>query len=113
MQHCKELDILTVTTTVGSLAAAQSLARAILARRLAACVQLDTGLTSLYHWKGELREEAEVRLVIKTLPACEAGLQALFGQEHPYDVPQFLAVRMSASPAYGEWLRSEITAPPA
>src|SRR6476660_8785053 len=68
MQDCKELNILSVTTTVSSLETAKTLAREILARKLAACVQLDQKVMSLYRWKGELCEEPEVRLVIKSLP---------------------------------------------
>jgi periplasmic divalent cation tolerance protein len=112
MQDCKQLDVLSVTTTVGSSEAARSLAREILERKLAACVQLEQGLTSLYRWKGTMCEEAEVRIVIKTLPACEAALRALFAQKHPYELPQFLAVRMLASEAYGEWVRSEVATAP-
>lgn len=108
MQQCIERDILTVTTTVGSLQAAQGLAREILAARLAACVQFEQGLTSLYRWKGELCEEPEVRLVIKTLPGREPALQALFAKHHPYELPQFTAVPMRASEAYWEWVRAEV-----
>lgn len=113
MHDCKELDILSVTTTLGSLADAQALAREVLSRRLAACVQVEAGLTSMYHWKGALCEEPEVRLVIKTLPPCEGALQALFASHHPYEVPQFLSVRMAASAGYGSWARSEVAVPPA
>jgi periplasmic divalent cation tolerance protein len=112
MQDTEEFNILSVTTTVGSVAAAQALARDILAQRLAACVQIDQGVTSLYRWKGELVEEPEVRLVIKTLPDCEGALQALFARHHPYELPQFLAVPMRASRTYGDWARAETQAPP-
>jgi periplasmic divalent cation tolerance protein len=112
MQDPEEFDILSVTTTVGSLPAAQALAREILAGRLAACVQIDQGIMSLYCWQGELAQEPEVRLVIKTLPGCEAALQALFARHHPYELPQFLAVPMRASRAYGDWARAEILATP-
>src|SRR5215213_5539601 len=78
MEDCKELDILSVSTTVGSRAAANALAHAILDQRLAACVQVEEGLTSVYRWRGQLCEEGEVRVVIKTLPRCVAALQALF-----------------------------------
>lgn len=111
MRDSGELDILSVTTTVGSLAAGQALAREIISRRLAACVQLEPGLTSFYWWKGQACEDAEVRLVIKTLPAHETALQEFFARHHPYDVPQFLAVRMRASEAYCAWVRSETTRP--
>lgn len=111
MQDCKELDILTVTTTVGSLQDAQRLARQLVHSRLAACVQLDRGLQSFYRWEGELCEEEEVRLVIKTLPQCEPALQALFAQHHPYQVPQFLAVTMRASQAYADWAGAQVQLP--
>ena len=113
MEDCKDLDILSVTTTVASAADAQRLAHAMLERRLAACVQVDEGLTSHYHWQGRQCEEPEVRLTIKTLPACEAALQALCAQEHPYQLPQFLAVGMKATPAYAAWVRAEVSLPSA
>jgi periplasmic divalent cation tolerance protein len=108
MQQCIEGDILVVTTTVGSLPAAQALAREILAARLAACVQLDSGISSLYRWKGRLCEEPEVRLVIKTLPSCQPALLSLFAEHHPYELPQFTAMAMKASPAYFDWVRGEV-----
>jgi periplasmic divalent cation tolerance protein len=108
MENCKESDILSVTTTVGSLADAQALARRIVAARLAACVQVDEGVQSFYRWEGKDCEEAEVRLTIKTVTACVQALQALFAQAHPYQVPQFLTVPMRASPAYAAWVRAEV-----
>lgn len=111
IQDCKEADILAVTTTVGSRAEAEKLGRAILAHRLAACVQIEEGLTSLYRWQGKECADPEVRLTIKTLPGCEQALQELFRAEHPYDVPQFLAVGMRASAGYLEWARAEVGVP--
>src|SRR5690606_26099949 len=93
---------------VASPAEAQALARAILARRLAACVQAEEGLTSFYRWDGKDCADPEVRLTIKTLPACEGGLQALFAEQHPYDVPQFVASTLRASAAYAQWVREEV-----
>jgi periplasmic divalent cation tolerance protein len=108
MQQFIEGGVLSVATTVGSLQAAQGLAREILVARLAACVQIEQGLMSHYRWKGELCEEPEVRLVIKTLPGREPALQALFAKHHPYELPQFTAVPMTASEAYWEWVRAEV-----
>jgi periplasmic divalent cation tolerance protein len=112
MQDCKEPDILAVTTTVGSIEDAHRLARGLVEARLAACVQVDAAITSTYRWEGRLCEEAEVRLVIKTLPACEAALQAFLAAHHPYEVPQFLAQPMRASDAYAAWVRSEVGVTP-
>jgi periplasmic divalent cation tolerance protein len=110
MQDLPELEVLSVTTTVGSLPAAQFLARTLLEQHLAACVQLEAGLVSHYRWNGDLCEEPEVRLVIKTLPACAPAIQAVFSEHHPYELPQFLAVRMQASEGYARWVRGEIVA---
>jgi periplasmic divalent cation tolerance protein len=111
MQDCKELDVLTVATTIGSAQDAQKLAREILGRRLAACVQIDAGVISHYHWKGARCEEVELRLTIKTLPDCEGALQALFKTAHPYELPQFLAIVERASAAYAQWVREEVQVP--
>ena len=107
MQDCKDLDIVTVTTTVGSVPDAQALAREIVQRRLAACVPLEEGLTSFYRWEGRQCEDAEVRLTIKTLLACMERLQELFRDKHPYEVPQFAAWSGTASAAYAQWVRGE------
>ena len=112
MAACNDRDILTVTTTVGSREDAQALARAILQRRLAACVQVEEGLTSFYRWEGKECEDAEVRVTIKTLPGSEDALQALFAEQHPYEVPQFLATRMQASEAYFAWVEAECRGSP-
>jgi periplasmic divalent cation tolerance protein len=107
MQDCSGDDILTVTTTLASAADARALARRILQARLAACVQLEEGLTSFYRWEGKECEDAEVRLTIKTRPESEAALRALFAAEHPYDLPQFVAVRACGSAEYAAWVRAE------
>jgi periplasmic divalent cation tolerance protein len=111
MENSQGRDILTVTTTVGSREDARKLARAIVQARLAACVQVEEGLTSFYRWQGRECEDAEVRLTIKTLPGCEQALQALFREQHPYEVPQFVAVGMQASEGYFEWVRGEVSVP--
>lgn len=103
--------ILVVTTTVGSAEAAKALARRIVEQRLAACVQLEKELTSLYRWRGQLNEDAETRLVIKTVPGAERALQALFAEYHPYELPQFVATVAQASAAYAGWVRAEVALP--
>ncbi|MES2939970.1 MAG: divalent-cation tolerance protein CutA [Pseudomonadota bacterium] len=96
-----------MSTTVGSQADALRLARELVARRLAACVQLEPGLTSVYRWEGKVCEDAEVRLVAKTVAERLEAVQAFFAEHHPYDLPQFLACPMQASEAYAGWVRAE------
>ncbi|MDB5900366.1 MAG: periplasmic divalent cation tolerance protein-like protein [Ramlibacter sp.] len=111
MENCKELVILSVSTTVSSVADAQALARRIVAEKLGACVQVEAAVLSFYRWQGQQCEDPEVRLTIKTLPSCAGALQALFAQAHPYEVPQFLTVTMQASQAYFDWVRGEVVDP--
>ena len=108
MPDCSEVDILVVTTTVGSMDDAKRLARQVVEARLAACVQLDAIAASFYRWEAKLCEDAEVRLTIKTLAAQADALGAFFAEHHPYDVPQFVAVPCRASRAYADWVKSEV-----
>lgn len=108
MQDCKEPDILSVTTTVGTAEDAQRLARRLVEARLAACVQVEPPMRSTYRWEGRICEEEEIRLVIKTLPERASAVQAFLAQHHPYRVPQYLAQRLHASAAYADWVRTEV-----
>ena len=107
MAECSEVDVLTVTTTVGSMEDAARLARALVDARLAACVQVEPIAASFYRWEGKLCEEPEVRLTIKTAPPRLDAMQVFFRDHHPYDVPQFVVIPCRASGAYGGWVKSE------
>ncbi len=102
--------ICVVTTTVGAMDDATRLARSIVGSKLAACVQLDAIACSVYPWDGQLCADPEVRLTIKTISAKLPGLEALFRQEHPYELPQFAVCEMAASQAYGEWVSANVGA---
>jgi periplasmic divalent cation tolerance protein len=110
MHDCKDRDILTVTTTVGSMDDARWLARELIQRRLAACVQIEPIAASFYRWEGRLCEDPEVRLSIKTLPLLREALAACIGELHPYELPQFLALTQQASADYAQWVRGEVGA---
>ena len=89
---------------------AEPLARALVEQRLAACVNLLPGVTSLYRWEGRIQAEAEVTLLIKTasdrVEALREGILAL----HPHTVPEFVVLRVDGTaslPAYLEWVINE------
>jgi len=107
MQDCKDHDILTITTTVGSMDVARRLAHELIQRHLAACVQLDAIALSIYRWEGRVFEEPEVRLTIKTSPAMLEALESFLREGHPYDLPQFVVARNQASESYALWVRAE------
>lgn len=108
MQDCQELDIVAMTTTVATAADAQRLARLLLERRLAACVQVEAGVQSFYRWQDRTCEDAEQRLLLKTVGRLVPAVQALFAEHHPYELPQCVAWPVQASEAYAGWVRGEV-----
>jgi periplasmic divalent cation tolerance protein len=100
-----------VLVTVPDLETGRKLARAVLEERLAACVNVVPGVTSLYRWKGALEESAELLLVVKTTRGRLAGLERRVRELHPYSVPEFVALEPAhvAAP-YLAWLAAETDA---
>ncbi|HXG27828.1 MAG TPA: divalent-cation tolerance protein CutA [Nevskiales bacterium] len=85
---------------------AQRIARALVEQRLAACVNIIPGLRSIYRWKGEVQDDAECLLLIKTrdlqVPAVTDAVRSL----HPYELPEVIAVPVVAGLApYLDWVR--------
>lgn len=101
-------EVLSVITTVGGQDDARRLADLALARRLAACVQVDAGVVSHYRWQGQIHADPEVRLTFKTTPEAWPALQAFLAEHHPYELPQVLGQRMQASAPYAAWVRAEV-----
>jgi periplasmic divalent cation tolerance protein len=94
-----------VLTTLGADADASAIARALVDERLAACVNVLPPMTSTYRWNGRVEEEREQQLVIKTAAARVDALEARLRELHPYEVPEFLVVRVDrGSEAYLSWL---------
>jgi periplasmic divalent cation tolerance protein len=96
---------LVALSTVGSAEDADRLARALVERRLAACVNVVPGVVSHYRWKGELQRDEERLLVIKTRTERIEALREALRELHPYDLPELVAFEISeGSPAYLKWL---------
>ncbi len=84
------------------------LARMIVESGLAACVNLLPGITSIYRWEGEVHEEAEVLLVIKTAAARVEELRERIVEAHPYDTPEVIEVEVEGGHApYLDWVLAE------
>ena len=101
------LPITLLLTTVDSHDDAHRLARELVARRLAACVQGSAPITSHYRWQGKQEESVEYRLQIKMLPErCEAAV-AWLTAHHPYQTPEIVRLDGAASEGYARWMRVE------
>lgn len=86
------------------------IARALLEERLAACVNVVRGVRSLYWWKGELCEEEEVILWIKSREALFENLERRVRQLHPYEVPEVIALPVVRGlEEYLKWVTVETT----
>ena len=102
---------LLVLTTFPQREAAESLARELLAARLAACIQIGATVHSLYHWRGEIETSAEIPVAIKTRSALYPRLEAAIRARHPYELPEIVAVPITHGlPAYIDWITAETTA---
>jgi periplasmic divalent cation tolerance protein len=106
-------EMLLVFSTFASEEDAARVVRALVGERLIACGSLLPGARSLYRWKGAVADEREVVAILKTRkqdwPALLSRLQAL----HPYEVPECVAVEISAgAPKYLAWLEAALAPPP-
>jgi periplasmic divalent cation tolerance protein len=85
--------------------AAERLAEALVARRLAACVNILPGLTSVYRWQGVVERSSEHLLLIKSTSDRYDALEAAIRELHPYELPEVIAVEAAAGlPAYLAWI---------
>ena len=88
---------------------ATRLSRALLEERLVACVNVVPGVVSFYRWKGRLERDAEVLLVIKTRGERFEELKAALLAEHPYEVPELVALEVKGGhQRYLEWLEDSV-----
>ena len=87
---------------------AQKIARALIERKLAACVNILAECTSVYRWQGKLETASEVPLLIKTRAAIYNDVEAAIKSLHPYELPEIVAVPIERGlPEYLEWVGAE------
>ena len=87
---------------------ANHIALAVVEARLAACVNILPRVQSIYRWQGAVESAVEVSLLIKTTAATYPALEAAIRERHPYEVPEIIALPISAGlPAYLNWVAEE------
>jgi periplasmic divalent cation tolerance protein len=100
-----ETDYRLVLCTCPDQERAAGIAERLVGDRLAACVNLVPGLTSIYRWQGEVQREAEVLLLIKTTAARLPVLTETLRGLHPYAVPEIIALPITDGlPDYLTWV---------
>lgn len=97
-----------VLTTIGADADAASIAKTLVDERLAACVNILPPMTSVYRWQGNVEQDREQQMVIKTTSDRVEALHARLRQLHPYELPEFLVLAASGSDAYQAWVGESV-----
>ena len=103
-------DAVQVTTTVESAEAAERIGRVLLDERLAACIQIQGPITSIYRWQGAVEQAAEWYCHVKTMRVHTDAVIARIRALHSYDTPEVIAVPLTAVlPAYAAWIAAQTT----
>lgn len=97
-----------VLSTTDSEASAAELANGIVRERLAACVQIVGPITSVFPWEGDVQQDTEWQLWIKTAGDRLEALSRWVQANHPYDVPELVALPvLGGSSEYLKWVTDE------
>lgn len=98
-----------VVTTVGDEEQGNSIARELIGRRHAACVNMIPGVRSVYRWQGKICRDTEFLLIIKTLESEYEAVADTIRDIHEYDVPEILAFNVGQGDAeFLEWVASSL-----
>lgn len=97
-----------ILTTWPDRQAALDAAGQLVRDKLAACAQVLPAMTSVYEWRGEAHNDEEYLMLIKTTAARYAELEASLRAQHPYEVPEIVAVPIQAGlEEYLEWIDTQ------
>lgn len=95
-----------VLCTVDNLESAKKIARIVVEERLAACANIMQGLSSIYHWKGEIVEDSECLLILKTKATLFEVLKNKILEIHPYEVPEIISLGIdNGFDKYLDWIK--------
>lgn len=104
-----EADVIQVFTTTEKKEDAERIAKSVIEARLAACVQIMGPIESTYRWKGRIEKSVEWFCFIKSTNKLYSDLESAIKKEHPYEVPEIIAVPVSGGSAdYLEWLKGQV-----
>lgn len=102
-------DKLLVLTTAGSREEAGSIARALVERKLAACVNISGPISSVYRWEGAVEDAEEFLLLIKTTRRAFERLREAIAELHSYELPECIALPVEAgSEPYLRWIDANV-----
>jgi periplasmic divalent cation tolerance protein len=99
-----------VLTTAGSEEQARKIARHLVERRLAACVNIVPQVTSIYRWQGKIEEAQEWLLIVKTTASAFGQVRHAIAELHSYELPECVCLTIEdGSPSYLEWIADSVS----
>lgn len=102
------MEAIVIITTVGSELEAENIARELVRKKLAACVQMISQINSVYMWKGKTEKEPEIRLEIKTRKDLFEAVRDEIVSIHSYELPEIISLRIDRGlEEYINWIASE------
>ncbi len=102
-------DKILVLSTAGTEAEAGTIARSLIERRLAACVNILPKIKSVYRWQEKIEESEEWLLVIKTTEKLFAEVQDTIKELHSYELPECISVKVDdGSVDYLKWVAESV-----
>jgi len=109
MEEQMEEEFIQVFTTTEKKEDAERIAKSVIEAKLAACVQIMGPIESTYRWKGKIERTAEWFCFIKSTKKMYPDLESAIKREHPYEVPEIIAVPVSGGSAeYLDWLKGQV-----
>lgn len=104
--------VLLVITNLPDRDAAEKLAHSLVLTKTAACVNILAPCRSVYAWQGKVETAEEVPLLVKTTTDRYDALERAIRASHPYEVPEIIAVPVTAGlPEYLQWVTDETRVP--
>jgi periplasmic divalent cation tolerance protein len=101
-------EILLVITNLPNRESARHLANVLIEHRVAACINILAECTSVYRWQGKIETAGEIPLLIKTTRSAYPRLESVIRTHHPYELPEIIAVSVTAGlPGYLQWVEQE------
>lgn len=111
MSDAARASVLTVLSTAPDVVVAEHIGTTLVEERLAACVNVLEGVTSIYWWEGSVEREREVFMVLKTTSEAVERLRVRLVELHPYEVPEVLALGVQdGHEPYLDWVRATVGA---
>lgn len=98
-----------IVTTVGTEEQANTIARELVARRHAACVNIVAGVRSIYRWQGKVCHDGELLLIVKTMAEEFDAVAGVIQELHSYDLPEILSFPVDrGEPRFLSWIESSV-----